>query len=85
MIKDLIIKEKVIRQELMLLGVLFVFSNLTNVYAILVHQGSWSELISQFHVVGLLTLFLYAVSLLLRGLFYSGRAVWRLTTKGTQS
>lgn len=84
MIKDIIIKEYVIRRELMLLGVLFLFSNLTNVYAIIVHQGNWSELASQFHVVGLLTLFLYVVSWIGRGLFYSGRAVWRLS-KGSGS
>lgn len=84
MIKDLIIKEKVIRREIVLLGILFLFANLVNVYAIVVHQGNWTELASQFHVVGLLTLFLYAVSWFGRGLFYSIRAAWR-RTKGAQS
>lgn len=79
MIKDIIIKERVIRRELILLGLLFLFANITNVYAILVHEGQWGELFSQFHVVGLLTLFLYAMSIFFRVLFWGGKAlVFRL-------
>jgi hypothetical protein len=63
MIKDILVKEKVIRRELVLLGVMFLIANFSNVYAIIVHEGQWGELISQFHVVGILTLFLYVLSL----------------------
>lgn len=77
MIKDLIIKENVIRRELILLGILFLIANITNVYAIIVHQGNWPELFSQFHVVGLLTLFLYGVGLLVRSLYWGTKALLR--------
>jgi hypothetical protein len=75
MIKDIIIKERVIRRELVLLGILFLTANLTNVYAIVVHEGQWSELLSQFHVVGILTLVLYGVSLFLRAMYWGGKRV----------
>jgi hypothetical protein len=75
MIKDIIIRERVIRRELVLLGMLFLTANLTNVYAIVVHEGQWSELLSQFHVAGILTLVLYGVSLLLRAMYWGGKRV----------
>jgi hypothetical protein len=81
MIKDILVKEKVIRRELVLLGVMFLFANLTNVYAIIVHEGQWGELISQFHVAGFLTLFLYFVVLLIRSLYWGGKALLKSAGK----
>jgi hypothetical protein len=75
--KDIVIKGKVIRRELILLGMMLLVALLMNVYAILVHHGQWSELLSQLHVVGLLTLFLYVLVLLFRLVYWGGRAVWR--------
>jgi len=75
--KDIVVKASVIRRELILLGVLFLVAFMMNVYAIVVHQGQWSELLSQLHVVVLLTLFLYVLILLIRLVFWGGRAAWR--------
>lgn len=74
--KDIVVRSRVIRRELMLLGVMFVVASLMNVYAIVVHQGQWSELLSQLHVVVLLTLFLYALVLVIRLVYLGGRGVW---------
>jgi len=75
--KDIVVKTGVIKRELMLLGVMFVVAFVMNVYAIVVHQGQWSELLSQLHIVVLLTLFLYALVLLIRLVYWGGRAVWK--------
>ena len=74
--KDIVVRSRVIRRELMLLGVMFLVAFLMNVYAIVVHQGQWSELLTQLHVVVLLTLFLYVLVLLIRLVYWGGRAVW---------
>jgi hypothetical protein len=75
--KDIVVKEKVMRRELILLGILLLVALVMNVYAILVHEGQWSELVSQLHVVGLLTLFLYAFILFIRLIYWGIRAVWK--------
>jgi len=81
MIKDIVVKEKVVRRELVLLGLMFLIANLTNIYAIIVHEGQWGELFSQFHVVGFLTLFLYFLVLFIRSLYWGGKAVLKLSGK----
>ena len=75
--KDIVVKEKVIRRELILLGMMFLVAILMNVYAIVVHLGQWTELVSQLHVVGFLTLFLYALILLIRLIYWGIRAVFK--------
>ncbi len=60
------IKAGVIKRELMLLWVMLVVAFVMNVNAIVVHDGQWSKLVSQLHIVVLLTLFLYLLVLLIR-------------------
>ncbi len=74
--KDIVVKASVIKRELILLGVLFFVAFLMNGLAIVVHQGQWSELLSQLHVVVLLTLFLYLLVLLMRLIFWGIRSAW---------
>ncbi|TVQ73703.1 MAG: hypothetical protein EA363_02865 [Balneolaceae bacterium] len=75
--KDIVIKAKVVKRELMVLLAAFVLSFLLNIYAIIVYDGQWSELLTQFHVVILLTLFLYFLALLIRLIYLGVRFLWR--------
>jgi hypothetical protein len=84
--KDIVIKERVVKRELILLLGMFVVAFLMNIYAIIVHDGNWSELVSQLHIVGLLTLFFYVLVLLIRLLYLGGKAVWnRVSSTGDQT
>ncbi len=74
--KDVVIRAQAIKRELLLLVLLLVAAIVMNVYAIVVHEGQWSELISQLHIVVLLTLFLYAVVWIARLIFLGIRALW---------
>jgi hypothetical protein len=79
--KDIVIKERVVKRELILLLGMFVVAFLMNIYAIIVHGGNWSELVSQLHIVGLLTLFFYVLVLLVRLVWWGLSAVWMRVTK----
>lgn len=84
--KDIVIKERVIKRESILLLGMFVVAFLMNVYAIIVHDGKWSELVSQLHIVVLLVLFFYVLFLLIRLVYWGGKAVWkRAFSNGSQS
>jgi hypothetical protein len=78
---DVVIKTSVMKRELAFLGSMFVVAFLMNVYAIVVHEGLWSELVSQLHIVVLLTLFLYFFISLVRLLIWGGAAMWNLARK----
>ncbi len=75
--KDIVIKAEVVKRELLFLLAVFVLSFFLNIYAIIVHDGQWSELFSQFHIVVLLTLFFYLLSLLVRFVYLGVKSVWR--------
>ncbi|GEM_PF-1604122 len=84
--KDFVIKAKVVKRELMILLGAFVLSFFSNIYAIIVHDGQWSELLSQLHVVVLLTLFLYFLVLLIRLIYLGVKFLWRsLSSKSGKS
>ena len=74
--KDIVVKERVIKRELVLLLGMFVVAFLMNVYAIIIHDGKWSELLSQLHIVLLITFFLYLLALLVRLIWWGLRAAW---------
>jgi len=57
--KDVIIKKKFFIRELWALLILFIAVNLVNVYSIINYETSWYELISQLHIVLIITLLLY--------------------------
>jgi hypothetical protein len=68
--KDLVIKGKRIIKELIILAALFILSFIINVIGIIMHDTDWIELLSQLHVVIILTLVLYALVWLVRLVIY---------------
>ncbi len=69
--KDLVIKGKWIRRELIILAVLFLVAIITNIIGIIKHDTRWIEIISQIHVVLILTLVLYVFLWLVRLIIYA--------------
>jgi len=64
--KDLTIKASSIIRELLIFAGMLVAAFLTNVYAIWVHDGQWGELISQLHIVLLLSVVYYVLLVVIR-------------------
>jgi hypothetical protein len=69
--KDLVIKGKWIKRELIVLAVLFVSAVIINIIGIVKHGTQWIELLSQLHVVIILTLLLYVLLWLVRLIIYA--------------
>ncbi len=69
--KDLVIKGKWIRRELIILAVLFLASVITNIIGIVKHDTNWIEMLSQIHVVLILTMVLYILLWLVRLIIYA--------------
>ena len=65
--KDLIIPSKRIKIELYKIIIFFVIANIMNLFSIIKFDTKWSELITQLHIVVLLTLFFYLVSVIVLG------------------
>ena len=68
--KDLVIKGKWIKRELIVLAVIFFIAVIINIIGIIQHNTEWIEMLSQLHVVIILTIVLYALIWLLRLLIY---------------
>ena len=64
--KDIVIKSKSVKRELILLGALFILAECVNLGTIIHHGRPASELLSQIGYVVILTLILYFVLLLVR-------------------
>lgn len=62
-----------IKRELMILAIMFIIALFVNVYAIIVYGGQWIELISQLHIVIILSVLLYLLFALLRLGIFAGR------------
>jgi len=71
--KDKMITSEQKRKVLKNLLICFIIANALNVYAIVTQNASWKELYTSFHIVLIVTVFLYA--------FY---AMLRLIWNGTQ-
>lgn len=69
--KDLVIKGKWIRRELIILAVIFIISVAANVIGIIIHNTKWIELLSQLHVVIILTAVLYILVWVVRLIVYA--------------
>ncbi len=67
--KDIRIKGTRIRKELKIWAALIFTAFLINLYAILIHDGEWIELVTQLHIVLMLSFILYLLIVLLRGFF----------------
>jgi len=59
--KDVVIKGKWIKRELILLAVIFLLAVIVNIIGIVKHDTRWIEMLSQMHVVLILTLLVYAL------------------------
>jgi len=65
---DIIIKEKTIKRELVffLLSLIIAFG--MNVYAIIVFDTAWTELVSKLHIVLSLSIIIYLLTLIIRAI-----------------
>lgn len=68
--RDLVVKGRWIRRELIIIAVLFLIAVLLNVAGIIKHDTRWIELLSQLHVVFILTFILYILLWLPRLIIY---------------
>lgn len=66
--KDVTLKGSSIIREIRIWLVLLLVAFLTNIYAIISYNGHWAELITQWHVVLILSVVLYAFLWIFRGL-----------------
>ena len=73
----------IIRELLILLGI-FAFAFLFNVYAITQHDGQWSELVTQLHIVLYLTLILFVLITVIRGIVWGIIKLVRKYLNGSQ-
>jgi hypothetical protein len=76
--KNIIITTKGLKQELKIWLVCLIAANGLNIYSIIHYQTSWSELYSQGGFVVLISLFIYSVLWIFRGVFLLVRYVVRL-------
>jgi len=76
--KDLIIKASVLKKELKLWIILLIGAFFVNVYAIIVHSGGWVEMITQLHVVIILSLVLYLLTVIFRLIKYISRRMLKV-------
>jgi len=64
------IKISSIIREAVIWAVLLVVAFLTNVYAIITYDGQWPELISQLHVVFILSVVYYVILAIIRAIVH---------------
>lgn len=83
--KDIQIKSSSIKREIIICLILFAASNLLNGYAILLHDGTWSELITQLHVVLVVSVVLYLFLAMIRGIMYGIRSLVRKRKTRTET
>ena len=77
--KDLIIRGSSIKRELIIFAALFALSFILNIIGIIKHDTGWIELLSQLHVVFILTLVLYVLLWMVRLIIYF--VVWPFRNK----
>ncbi len=73
--KDLHISGSTLVREFRIWFILLILALLTNVYAIIIHDGQWTELATQFHVVIILSVVYYLLGWILRGLYRGIRTI----------
>jgi len=64
--EEIKIKVSSILRELFVWLVMLLLAFITNIYAIFTYDGQWGELVTQLHIVLLLSIFYYVVLLILR-------------------
>ena len=68
--RDTTIKASVKKRELKLLLISLVIAILLNVLSILIYDTKWIELFTMFHITVLLSVVIYGLSIILRGIYY---------------
>jgi len=68
--KDILIKGSRIKKELVYWTGSFIAAVIINIYSIIKYNTGWSEVISQLHIVFLLSLFTYILLITIRGLIH---------------
>lgn len=81
--KDITLRGSDIRRELTIWGVLLVVSLLVNLVAIVAYDGAWSELFTQLPVVVALSVVLYLLQALVRGIAQGARIMLSYLAKRT--
>lgn len=66
--KDIIIKKDRIRKELMVFITVFILVFLLNIYAIIIYKTEWSEVLNELPFVILISIIIFFVYSLIRGL-----------------
>lgn len=79
--KDVIISAKRQKIEMLILAVCFLLACSINVTAILIYHTQWKELYSQWFVVVLTMLFLYALSWIVRLIYLGIKTAWFTLSK----
>jgi len=64
--EEIKIKVSSILRELFVWLVMLLMAFITNIYAIFTYDGKWGELVTQLHIVLLLSIFYYMVLLIFR-------------------
>lgn len=73
--KDITITSKRLKKELYTLVACFVIASIINLIAIVVYKTPWYELFTQVGYVGAITIFLYVMLLIVRGIIYLIRKI----------
>lgn len=71
--KDIIIKRKWIKRELILIISLYIIANLANIISILVYQTSWNEIFTSQSFVLYITEWIYIFSIIIRLIYFGFR------------
>ncbi|MBI3125623.1 MAG: hypothetical protein HYZ10_14605 [Ignavibacteriales bacterium] len=66
--KDIIIKNTLLKKEIIIWIVSLVIAMAINIYAILKYNASWTELLTQIPVMILISVLIYFVTLIARGI-----------------
>ena len=66
--KDIIIKNTLLKKEIIIWIVSLVIAIAINIYAILKYNASWTELLTQIPVMILISVLIYFVTLIARGI-----------------
>ena len=68
--QDIVITKKRIKKELVFLLISFVIALIMNIYGIISYKTQWIELLTTLHITIFLSVFLYFLIAILRGLWW---------------
>ena len=75
--KDILIKSKKLKKELIILVACFIISVLLNIYSIVKYKTDWSELIGQMHIVVLIAVSLWVLISIFRLMFWGFQQLFK--------